>query len=87
VNYKFLPSSDRPVLLYLKETKTPPSKVIPAPFVLDDLPGQVHIFPVIGNSKQLRNGFIEHGLTDISEETQMKIESDPQKLLKGLLLI
>lgn len=60
VNYDFLPSEEFPILVYFRETQTPVSAREEAPIVVDQLEGQVHFFPAISNSGQLKRLFIEH---------------------------
>lgn len=60
VNYDFLPSEDFPILVYFRETQTPLDKREEAPVVVDDLEGQVHFFPAISNSQQLKEQFAVH---------------------------
>lgn len=87
VNYGFLPSSDIPIFLYLKENKTPPNLRIPSPIVVDNLPGQVHIFPMIGNSLQLKHGFQHAGCQELPPSAKFHLEEDPSRLIQGLQLL
>jgi hypothetical protein len=62
VNYDFFPSVDFPILVYFKETQTPPEKWGQGPGGLDKVGGgQVHFFPAIANVKQLKEQFEKRG--------------------------
>jgi hypothetical protein len=62
VNYDFFPSVDFPILVYFKETQTPPEKWGQGPGGLDKVGGgQVHFFPAIANVKQLKEQFETRG--------------------------
>ena len=62
VNYDFFPSVDFPILVYFKETQTPPEKWGQGPGSLDKVGGgQVHFFPAIANVKQLKEQFEKRG--------------------------
>ena len=66
VNWQFLPNKDFPILVYFKETQTPESDREEIPLKVDDLPGQVHFFPVIANSQQLEENFIKYNCKRIN---------------------
>ena len=87
VNYGFLPSYEKALFLYLKETRTPESRRIDSPISIDRLPGQVHIFPMIGEKRQLRNGFVRGRCIEIPEHPHFEIETDPRAFVRGLALI
>jgi hypothetical protein len=56
-NYAFLPSEDFPILVYFKETQTPFEDWVEVPIKIDDAKGQVHFFPAIANTQQLKAAF------------------------------
>ena len=85
-NYCFLPSDALPLLLYFKETELPSSFIIQPPFVIDNLPGQIHIFPMIGNFQQLSDELVKHDLRKASVH-EIKIQNEPTLFLNGLRLI
>lgn len=88
VNYGFLPSSEFPIVLYFKEVEIPEPVRIEPPFYIDSIPGQVHLFPVIGNVVMLDSGFKGHSCKKIVEkEVVVKRQKDFQLLMKGLQLI
>jgi hypothetical protein len=88
VNYCFLPRSEFPIFLYFKEVEVPENFRIEPPFYIDSIPGQVHLFPIIGNQAQLENGFKRHSCNKIVEkELVIKRQEDVKQLLKGLQLI
>lgn len=60
VNWDFLPSEDFPILVYFRETQTPAANREEVPLVVDELDGQVHFFPAISNSEQLKAQFIKN---------------------------
>ena len=66
-NWDFLPSEDFPILVYFKEDQTPVENREEAPIVVDDLVGQVHFFPAIANSQQLKKGFLTHSCASIEK--------------------
>eukprot|EP00591_Stephanopyxis_turris_P001338 CAMPEP_0195527780 /NCGR_PEP_ID=MMETSP0794_2-20130614/29696_1 /TAXON_ID=515487 /ORGANISM="Stephanopyxis turris, Strain CCMP 815" /LENGTH=224 /DNA_ID=CAMNT_0040658775 /DNA_START=33 /DNA_END=707 /DNA_ORIENTATION=- len=66
-NWDFLPSADFPILVYFREDQTPVENREEAPIVVDDLEGQVHFFPAIANSKQLKEGFLKYQCTRIEK--------------------
>lgn len=57
VNYDFLPSENFPILVYFKEAQTPKEDWVDVPIVIDNAPGQVHFFPAIANTAQLKAAF------------------------------
>ena len=57
VNYDFLPSEEFPILVYFKETQTPVESRQEIPLVVDQGVGQVHFFPAIANTAQLKAQF------------------------------
>ena len=63
VNYDFLPSEDFPILVYFREVQTPVQDREEAPIVVDNLEGQVHFFPAISNTAQLKEQFVARGCT------------------------
>lgn len=69
VNWDFLPSEDFPILVYFKEIQTSKEKWVQAPIVIDDLNGQAHFFPVIGNVQELKQNFIKYKCAKISTTT------------------
>jgi len=60
-NYAFLPSEGFPILVYFRETQTPPADRVDAPIVVDDLDGQAHFFPAIARADQIAAGFARAG--------------------------
>lgn len=64
-NYDFLPSKELPILVYFKENQTPEENRAEVPIVIDTMPGQVHFFPAIANSKQLEEGFQAHNCAKV----------------------
>ena len=60
VNWDFLPSEDFPILVHFRETQTPAQSREEVPIVVDSLDGQVHFFPAISNTQQLKEQFITH---------------------------
>jgi len=64
-NYDFLPSESFPILVYFREDQTPVENREDVPIVVDNLDGQVHFFPAISNTKQLKDGFDKHGCAHI----------------------
>jgi len=65
VNWDFLPSERFPILVYFRETQTPAAVREEVPLVVDTLAGQVHFFPAISNTQELKVGFLKHGCTKI----------------------
>ena len=65
VNYDFLPSEKSPILVYFRETQTPVASREDAPIVVDNLEGQVHFFPAISNTQQLKQQFEAHNCAKI----------------------
>ena len=61
VNYDFLPSESFPILVYFRETQTPAANREEVPLVVDTAEGQVHFFPAISNTQQLKEQFAVHG--------------------------
>jgi len=61
VNWTFLPSEDFPILVYFRETQTPAASREEVPIVVDEADGQVHFFPAISNSQQLKAQFVARG--------------------------
>lgn len=64
VNYGFFPSLDYPLIVYFKETETPPSqwnKWFAALDFFNDL-GQPHFFPGICNARQFKNEMERRGV-------------------------
>jgi len=59
-NYDFLPSESFPILVYFRETQTPVEGREEVPLVVDNAEGQVHFFPAIANSQQLKEQFEAH---------------------------
>ena len=59
-NYAFLPSEKFPILVYFRETQTPMEVREEIPLVIDNAEGQVHFFPAISNTEQLKNAFVDH---------------------------
>ena len=59
-NYAFLPSEKFPILVYFRETQTPIETREEVPLIIDTAEGQVHFFPAISNTEQLKNAFIDH---------------------------
>jgi NIMA (never in mitosis gene a)-related kinase len=59
-NYDFLPSESFPILVYFRETQTPVEVREEVPLVVDNAEGQVHFFPAIANSQQLKEQFEAH---------------------------
>ena len=57
VNYDFLPSEEFPILVYFKEAQTPKADWVDVPIVVDNAEGQVHFFPAIVNTAQLKAAF------------------------------
>ena len=69
VNFDFFPSVEYPILVYFKENQTPEEKWGEGPGGLDKVGGgQVHFFPAIGNSKQLKEQFELRGCKKIQKE-------------------
>ena len=60
VNYDFLPSEEFPILVYFKETQTPVENREEIPLVVDQGVGQVHFFPAIANTAQLKAAFAQN---------------------------
>ena len=67
VNWDFLPSSNFPILVYFRETQTPIETREEVPLVIDNLDGQVHFFPAIANSAQMKAEFMKHQCAHISD--------------------
>ena len=65
VNWDFLPSEDFPILVYFRETQTPAASREEVPLVVDELDGQVHFFPAISNSQQLKAAFKSHSCAKV----------------------
>ena len=59
-SWDFLPSEDFPILVYFRETQTPAGSREEVPIEVDTLDGQVHFFPAISNSEQLKAQFIKN---------------------------
>jgi len=66
VNWEFLPSDDFPILVYFKEIQTPQDKWVKVPIIVDNIDGQAHFFPVIGNAQELKRNFIKHNCAKLS---------------------
>jgi len=66
-NWDFLPSEKFPILVYFREDQTPEQNRETVPISVDNLDGQVHFFPAIANSDQLKNGFIKNGCKKIEK--------------------
>jgi Protein of unknown function (DUF3119) len=64
-NWAFLPSEKFPILVYFKETQTPVDVRQEVPIKVDDADGQVHFFPAIANTEQLKEQFIVHNCPKI----------------------
>lgn len=85
VNFQFLPNDEFPTFLYFKETTTPVENIIEPPIVIDNLAGQSHFFPLIGNPRQVKSNFLEHRCPQL--ERNVKLQSDLTLFVKGLQLI
>lgn len=46
--------------MYFRETQTPSEKREEIPLVVDNAEGQVHFFPAISNTEQLKKAFVDH---------------------------
>uniref|UniRef100_A0A7S2EP19 Lipoprotein n=1 Tax=Trieres chinensis TaxID=1514140 RepID=A0A7S2EP19_TRICV len=66
-NWDFLPSKDFPILVYFREDQTPLANREEVPIVVDELDGQVHFFPAISNTKQLKDGFVKHDCAKVEK--------------------
>ena len=86
VEYKIFPNQRLPIFLYFKETKTPADQRVAAPISISAQPGQVHLFPIIGNADQLQANLQAHGLSGV-DQPEWTVESDPVVFVKGLTLI
>jgi len=67
LNWDFLPSSNFPILVYFREDQTPVENREEVPIVVDKLEGQVHFFPAISNSQQLKEGFLKNNCAKLKE--------------------
>lgn len=56
-NYAFLPNEEFPILVYFRETQTPEKDWAEVPITVDKAKGQVHFFPAIANTQQLKTAF------------------------------
>jgi len=56
-NYAFLPNEEFPILVYFRETQTPEKNWEEVPIKIDNAKGQVHFFPAIANTQQLKTAF------------------------------
>ena len=74
VNYDFFPSESFPILVYFKETQTPkefwdmpPGDQANSPEAIAKgaVPGQVHFFPAIARTDQIKAGFVKYGCAKI----------------------
>jgi hypothetical protein len=52
-SYGFVPSETFPLLVYFKETQMPSESWAELPIIVDDKPGQAHLYPAVVNSQQL----------------------------------
>lgn len=88
VEYRIFPNERLPILLYFKENKTPADKYVVAPVSVSARPGQVHVFPIIGNAEQLRRNLHlpVHQLSEV-EKPEWVIETNPILFVKGLALL
>jgi hypothetical protein len=86
VEYKVFPNERLPILLYFKENKTPADQCVAAPVSISTSPGQVHIFPIIGNADQLRTNLQLHNVR-VVDKPHWTVESNPVLFVKGLTLI
>jgi len=66
-NWEFLPNANFPILVYFKEDQTPVDNREEVPIVVDDFEGQVHFFPAIASSRQLKEGFLAHDCQRIGD--------------------
>jgi len=85
VNYRIWSSDQNPILLYIKEIHTPPERRIDAPFILDNIEGQTHLFPMIGSAAQLRTEIEERGCK--KAEGEFRINENPVLFVKGLVIL
>ena len=76
-----------PLLLYLKETATPAADRVEPPVSVSATPGQTHIFPVIGDGTQLQEQLRARLPGKPLAQLQWRVETNPARFLKGLLLI
>lgn len=86
VNFGLFPHENS-LFLYFKETKTPLDRRIEAPIVIDNTPGQVHMFPIIGEVSQIRAAFLSRGCQELPPETTIMIQRDPALFLSGLSIL
>ena len=79
VNFDFFPSESVPILVYFKETQTPESQWNVGPGELANnanavaagaVPGQVHFFPAISDTRALKAAFKDHGCAKINSVTE-----------------
>lgn len=87
VNYRLFPSNDIPLILYFKEISTPPSARVEPPFIVDSIPGQVHVFPVIGDPIELKDNLKKSRLIEIPRSSPISIQTDLMLFIRGLQLI
>lgn len=81
VNWEFFPSIDFPILIYFKETQTPPEMQIKGSLGGRQMDrrnnGQMHFFPAFANVRQVREQFEAHGCKKIGpvngEEYKMRV--------------
>lgn len=87
VNYRFFPTKNLPLIFYFKETNTPSSARVESPFLVDLIPGQVHIFPVIADSDQLKMNLKKSGISELPSTSPISLQPDLELFIKGLQLI
>ena len=85
--YAVLTANQTPALLYFKETATPVGDRVEPPLSVSATPGQTHIFPVIGDGAQLKEQLRTHLPGEQLTQLQWRVETNPARFLKGLLLI
>mmetsp|Transcript_21168 Transcript_21168/g.29655 ORF Transcript_21168/g.29655 Transcript_21168/m.29655 type:complete len:228 (-) Transcript_21168:368-1051(-) len=66
-NWEFLPNEKFPILVYFREDQTPVDSRETVPLVVDNLEGQVHFFPAISNSQELKEGFLKNGCSRVEK--------------------
>ena len=48
--------------MYFRETQTPMETREEIPLIIDTAEGQVHFFPAISNTEQLKKAFVDHNV-------------------------
>ena len=88
INYALLPSEKLPVFLYFKESSTTVENRVEGPFYLDNLPGQIHLFPIIFNIDQLEENLEDpkHHLIKTSTHG-FHVQTNVVKFVTGLKIL